>query len=580
MTKLLVREAAALETRRAPLRPSSYNAEAGTIEAVISTGAAVARRDATGNFMEVLDTSAVDLTALRGISVLNSHRQNGLENVLGVVEEARLEGGNIVARMRLSSRPEVASIVAGIRSGEINSLSIGYEVSQWADGTDANGQRTRTATQWSIREVSFVAVPADPAARTRGATNQLIRSLGQQACVSQSTIDGLIDRGATEQEARAAILDELLARSNNTVIRTSSHNVHTMDNPEAFVRAAGEALYARNEPSHQPSGAARQYVGMSVPDIAREILRRNGSSVIGLSANGLIERAMTTSDFPLILGDTMGRTMRASYNTPASGVRLLARQMTLPDFREKTSLMLDSTELSLEKVGELGEFKAGSLLENGEAIKLSTFGRILALSRQALVNDNLSAFSDLFRRLGQAAQAFEAAELVKLLEANPVMKTDGKAVFHADHGNLAAAGAPPSETTISAARLAMREQTGLGGNALISVTPKYILIPSALETTVEKLLTTIQAMQTSDVNVFAGKLTPVVEPRLTSATKWWLFADKSEIDGMAYAHLAGEPGPQTSSKVGFEVDGVQMKVRLDFGCAFLEYRGAYQNAGA
>jgi len=156
--------------------------------------------------------------------------------------------------------------------------------------------------------------------------------------------------------------------------------------------------------------------------------------------------------------------------------------------------------------------------------------------------------------------------------------SDGKALHHVDHGNIAATAGPPDEVTLSAARLAMRKQTGPAG-ALITVTPRFVLIPPDMETKVEKLLTAIQAMTTDDVNVFS-KLVPVVEPRLTSATRWWLVADKAEVDGLEYAHLAGAPGPQTESRAGFEVDGVQTKVRLDFGAGFVDWRGWYTNAGA
>ena len=33
-------------------------------------------------------------------------------------------------------------------------------------------------------------------------------------------------------------------------------------------------------------------------------------------------------------------------------------------------------------------------------------------------------------------------------------------------------------------------------------------------------------------------------------------------------------------KQGWDVDGVELKVRLDFGAGFLDYRGWYQNPGA
>ena len=579
MHKLLVREsAAALETRRANLRPSTYDAQTRTIEAVIATGSPVARRDAQGAFNEVLDAAGADLGVLPGAHVLNNHRQDGVENVLGTVEEAWLEGGNIVARMRLSDRPEISSIVGAIRSGDISGVSIGYEVSEWRDGTDAAGNRTRTAARWRIREVSFVAVPADPHARTRG-SNEVIRQLGRQAGVEQRTIDGLIDRGATVEEARSAILDDMLTRS-ATIIR-SSHNDHTHDNSEAFVRAVGEALYVRVAPQHQPTGAARQYVGHSLLDVAREVCRRSGISTVGLAATTLIERALTTSDFPQILANTVNRTLRAAYDRPTSGIRQLARQTTANDFRAKSRLMLDSSGVTLEKVNEHGEFKSGSLVEAGESYKLGTFGRIIALTRQAIINDDLGAFADLARRLGQAAQAFEAQQLVDLLQSNagvgPTM-SDGNALHHTAHGNIAAAGAAPSETTLNAARLAMRKQTGPGGG-LITVTPRFLLCPPDMETSVEKLLATIQPTQTSDVNPFS-QLTQVVEPRLTSATRWWLVASASEVDGLEYAHLAGAPGPQIETRAGFTVDGVETKVRLDFGTGFVDWRGWYANAGA
>ena len=173
--------------------------------------------------------------------------------------------------------------------------------------------------------------------------------------------------------------------------------------------------------------------------------------------------------------------------------------------------------------------------------------------------------------------AFEATQLAAMIEANPLM-SDGVAVFAAGHGNLAATGAALSETTLAAARLAMRKQTGLSGD-LIDVTSRYVLVPPALETTAEKVLSAVQATKTDDTNPFSAP-SLVVEPRLTSATAWYVAADPAVIDGLEYAYLEGAPGPQIETKVGFEVDGVQMKVRLDFGCGWLDHRGWYKNAGA
>lgn len=576
-----------LDRREAAFRPQSFDATALTVEATIATATPVQRRDQRGPYVEVLDITGADLAALRGASVLDSHSQEGVASVIGTVDEARIEGGAIVARLRFSTRPEVAAIVSDIRSGILNSLSVGYEVSEWRDGADASGTRTRTAVRWTPREVSFVAVPADPLARTRGlptqrgVINRQIRELASRVGVAASVVDDLIDREAGIDEAREVVLSELMTRG-RTPIRTAMHrNEFTLDNPETFVRAAGEALSIRANPAMQPSAAARQFIGLSIPDMARECLRRAGAPLHGIGAAEVVTRALhTTSDFPQILADTVGRTLRDAYTAAPSGIRQLARQQTAPDFRKRSRLMLDALGIRLEKVGEAGEFKRGTMVEAGESYKLDTFGRIFGITRQALINDDLGAFTDVSRRLGQAAAIFEVQSLVDLLVSNaglgPTL-SDTKALFHADHGNLAGAGAIPSETTLNAARLAMRHQTGPGGE-LIAVTPWALVVPAELETSCEKLLTQVQAIQTNDVNVFS-RLRLIVEPRLEDAYRWYLVADPTTIDGLEFAYLAGQPGPQTESRAGFDVDGVEVKIRLDFGCGFVDHRGWYANAG-
>jgi hypothetical protein len=416
---------------------------------------------------------------------------------------------------------------------------------------------------------------------SRSSVNRSIRELCQRAAVPQHVIDELIDNERSLEDARAAVLDELVSRGGTRIM--SAHNTVTMDNPQVFVRAAGEALYCRVNAAYRPSGPAQQFVGLSCAELARSCLRRIGENTTAMGPDALITRALhTTSDFALILADTVGRTLREAYTAAPSGIRQLARQTTAQDFRTKHRLMLDSTGIGLEEVNEAGEFRHGTMLEGEETYRVRTFGRIFAITRQALVNDDTGAFTDLSRRLGQAAASFEAQFLVDLLVANngngPTMK-DGVALFDATaHGNKAGTGAAPSEQTLSAARLAMRKQTGLGGG-LIDVTPWAVLVPSDLETTAEKVLSQIQAAKTDDVNPFTS-LRLVVEPRFTSSARWYVVANPAVADGLEYAYLAGQPQPQIETQAGFEVDGVKMRVRLDFGAGWVDHRSWYSNAGA
>lgn len=610
-------------TRAATVAPSTINEAERTVDVVWSTGAPVARRDLSGPFTERLSMRAehVDLSRLNGASVLDAHRQDGLSRVLGVVEQATTDGTRGTATIRFSARPDVEPVWQDVRAGIVRHVSVGYTVARWQDAADpATGARTRTAVRWTPFELSFVPVPADPAAsvrsnevpmddqqtadttaddtttstrttdttqaQTRAQVNAEIRSMARVAGLDQAFVDAQIDAGASVEQARAAAFAAMAQRS-GPAIRTEQTRVEITqdhDDPQTRAQQMGEALYARINPAHALSEPSRRYAHHTPADMAREMLTLRGMPITGMSPAGLITRALhTTSDFALILGDTVGRTLRASYSAAPSGIRQLGRQTTARDFRSKTSIQLSEAP-TLVKVSEHGEFRAGSMAEAKETYKVDTFGRMFGISRQALVNDDLGAFADLSRRFGQAAAEFEAGFLVDLVTANsgsgPVMD-DTKALFHADHGNKAGSGAAIGEAPVSAARLAMRLQKGLKGS-LISVTPRFLLVPAAQETAAEKFLASIAAAKTADVNPFAGSLTLVVEPRLDakSATRWYVVADPAEIDGLEYAYLAGAEGPQIETQSGFEVDGVRIRIRLDYGAGFLDHRGWFANAGA
>jgi hypothetical protein len=99
-----------------------------------------------------------------------------------------------------------------------------------------------------------------------------------------------------------------------------------------------------------------------------------------------------------------------------------------------------------------------------------------------------------------------------------------------------------------------------------------------METAVEKVLATIQPTTVDDVNPWT-QLRLIVEPRLSDTKRWYCVANPATVDGLEYAYLAGATGPQVESQAGFKIDGVEIKVRLDFGAGFVDHRGWYSNAG-
>ncbi|MCB1372561.1 MAG: Mu-like prophage major head subunit gpT family protein [Rhodobacteraceae bacterium] len=601
-------DAMELLTRRATLAPATADAEARTVEVVWSTGAPVRRRDMAGQYIERLSLApeAVDLSRLEGASVLDAHRQTAVRDVLGSVRSAAVDGKRGTAVIQFSARPEVEPVWQDVLAGILRHVSVGYSVEDWAETTE-NGARVLTAVRWTPHEISLVPTPADPGAHirmetemtdttttpaspeaptteTRAEANAEIRSIARIAGLDQSWIDGQIDGGADPDTARRAAFEALAQRSAPT-IRTEQVGVEmgeSQDDPALRARQMGEALYARINPRHELSEPARRYAYSTPVDMAKELLTLRGETTMALSPASLVTRALhTTSDFPIILGDTVGRVLRDAYQAAPSGIRRLGRQTTARDFRAVNKIMLGGAPL-LEKLNEHGEIKAGTMAEAREAYKVETWARKIGITRQVLVNDDLGAFADLARRMGQAAAETEARILVTLLEAgsgNGPTMSDGKTLFHADHGNKAGTGAAISDATLSAARLALRTQKGIEDRT-IRVTPRNLLVPPALETTAEKWLATIAPATAADVNPFSGSLSLVVEPRLSSATRWYVTAEPGEIDGLEFAYLSGAEGPQVESRSGWDVDGVEIRVILDFGAGFIDHRGWFMNAGA
>lgn len=570
-----------IHIRSALPRASTVNTENRTVEAIVSTGAAVQRF----GYTERLDLNGADLSRFIGAPVLDAHRSASTRDQLGVIEAAEVRPEGLWVRLRFRSSDAASAVLADIGDGTLRGLSIGYSVAEWKEGREG-ANRTRTAKRWTPLEVSVVPVPADAGAHfrtggsnmpeteqtvlTRAEINTQIRSIASTAGLSRDWADQQIDAEASPEAAREAAFNAMRQRCANTQTRTTTQIHVDNTDPTVIAARAGEALFARSNPQHQLSEPARQYAHMSFTDLARESLRRSGASVSALSADTILTRALhTTSDFPLILGDAVNREMRAAYNVAPSAIRQLARQSTARDFRAKNKLTLGDAP-QLVKVNEAGEFKSGTINEGKETYRLATYGRVIGVSRQIMVNDDMAAFADMPRKMGQAALAFENKLLADMVLANPVMG-DAKAVFHADHANLTAVYADPSVTSLSNARLAMRKMTGPGGT-LIDVTPRFVVVPPELETKAALVLAEIAATKVEDVNPFQN-LTLLVDPRLSDPQKWYVVADPATIDGLEYAYLEGAPGPQIETRAGFEVDGVQIKVRLDFGAGWIDYRG-------
>jgi HK97 family phage prohead protease len=572
---------------RAALSPNTYDADARTIEAVISTGADVNR----GSFIERLDLDGVDLEAVAGVPVLDAHKADGAARVIGVVESVRRDGASLIAIIRFSNADDARPAITRILEGTLRGVSIGYRVAEWREGKTNSGQRLRTALRWTIFEVSAVPIAADKAASFRSSKmeneeNQdlvpandavqyraQVRAIANSAGLTAQWADEQIDSDADLTAVRAAAFEAMRVRSTPIRVQTPAN-----DHSQEMTRRA-DALLARATGA-TPVDHAREFMGDSLKDHARAALAANGISFSGMDDDQLFRAAAhSTSDFPNLLTSTANRALAQSYQAATSPLKGLARQRLHRDFRPMTKVRLGGMP-SLEKVAENGEIKAVSRSEAKESFALDTYGSIFSLTRQALINDDLGAFGEFATTAGRAAADTEADILTALLIANPAMD-DGVVLFHADHGNIygggVANGHDINAVSLSAARLSMRRQVGLNGKP-INVVPKYLLVSPERETEAEQMLAALNATTTTDQNPFAEKLTLAVDPRLP-AEAWYVFADPALVPVLEYAYLSSAQGPQIASREGFDVLGMEFRVVLDFGAGVADFRGAYKNPG-
>jgi len=578
-----------LLTRRATFEPTTFDASSNTIRVVFSAGADVARRDLGGEFIERLSLApeSVDLSLLRGAPVLNNHdRHSGVEAILGVVEDAHVDGQRGEAVIRFGNRPEIAGIIADIRAGIIRNVSVGYSVEEWRESRE-NGKRVKTAVRWTPREISFVPLGADPAAtiRSHGGGEMTenhsdlltqARNIAAALALPEQVADEVASRHNNLDGVRSELISEAARRQ--PVIDNRGPAVVVRDASEGLISRMADGLYSRLNPGHEPR-EGREFAYSRFSDLAKRILQERGLSTLGSPVELLTRALHTTSDFSALLAETFNKALLSLRAAP-SPIQQVFRRTSMPDFRSRHILEV-SDGPALELINEGGEITFGSI--EGKQLasyKLGSYAKGFAVSFQVLTNDDVGALSDLSAKITRGARAWFAGFLADTIISNPKL-SDNKAVFHSDHGNLASTGVAPSDTAIAAAKLAIRKQVDASGNP-IGAQPRYILVGARDEVVVDKLLAQLYPTNSTEAETAARGLVPVVEPRfdLKNHTAWYVFCSPDEAATFEYAELQGYEGPRVESRPGWNTLGTEFRVVWHLGAGAIDHRGAFKNPGA
>lgn len=544
-------------------------------------------------------------------------------------KETRREDGTRVRRAvrwqpaEISLVPVPADAKAQVRAAEGASLSTRAGTAA-ARNPEVRMDETANPGATVAPTTTPALAPAAPdaaaleAARAEAREAELARIRGIEAACRALGLEGeaaeLIREGVSLADAQARLIQRAAEQRQAAGPGPAPAAVTVLrDEGDTARRALGEALLHRagllrnadGTPAPLPE-AARQYRGFRLRDFAAECIALRGGTVRGLTAAEIARAALgsrdhmsragigmhATSDFPNLLANTASKALGQGYGSARRTFTAWARRRTLPDFKDFRVVNLSGAP-KLAQIAEGGEITFGAFGEGAETYRAYRYGRRVAITFEAIVNDDMDGFTRLPQMFGASAARLESELVYGIFNTNPNM-ADGKSLFHADHANVFGNGVGGFQagdgkldvTGLSVGRRVLRTQTsparpdGEPGDVL-DLTPRWLLVPAALEAAALQYTSlSYVAAAPGSINPFAGALTPIVEPRLTSAVQWYLIADSAEVDTVEYAYLEGMEEPQVTSYTDEDTDGVLVKCTHSFGCKATDWRGMVRASGS
>jgi hypothetical protein len=318
---------------------------------------------------------------------------------------------------------------------------------------------------------------------------------------------------------------------------------------------------------------------------------RNVRSVLEAAFPGRDIRAagVSTISLPGILSNVANKFLLAGFEAVEQAWRSVSVTRPVTDFKAITSYRLTGG-FDFEEVGPSGELKHGKVGEENFTNKADTYGKMFAITRQDIINDDMGALSAVPRRIGRGGA----------LKLNTVFWTaflNNAAFFTAARGNFDdGADTALSIDALSAADILFRDIKDADDNPT-GIEPKILLVPNALRLSAFQLVRSPEIRQSTDAdgtgasyttdNPHRGMYNLVSSAYLQSAAianssnkAWYLLADPQDLPVIEVVFLNGQQSPTVeSADADFNTLGIQMRGYFDFGVAKQDYRGGVKMKG-
>lgn len=588
-----------------------------------------------------------------GVALWNHHS----DIPIGRLSEIRLDESTRKCRAKVTfdDDPESDRIFRKVKSGTLRGVSVGYRVNVWeevkAGKTSTCGRHTGPcwiARKWEPLEVSVVSVPADATVgvgrqleppKEEAAMDELEKARlaelekrkSDEAAKTKADEIAAAKKVAEENAARAIEADRVrvseimdLARNFNMDLTQQIKDGTSVDavrklivdeqiksrkpieggvrveteERDKFRAAVRDGILLRaGKAVKTPAPGANDFRSYTAMELARECLRQSGQPYRNGSGDiyAVIDRAMTTSDFPVLLGETFNLSLMQGWDSVPETWQTWVATGSVNDFKKNTIARPGEHKGDLDPLPEGAEYKFTEKGETFEEYQIFSYGKMSGVTRQAIINDSLNAIQDEFTLHGEAARRKIGDLAYAALTDNPNM-ADNVPLFHSTHANLAGTAGHPSadfQATIAlmdTSFTAMKNQKDIGGKRRIGAIPRFIIVPDALLNVTERFfgaanvpmeVTSGKTVATGLMaNNYFGRVTVVSDLRLddSSTTAWYLAAEKGKTVKMWF--LNGVQTPYLEQQQGWYRDMLEFKVRIDAGAKAVDYRGLYKNAGA
>lgn len=333
----------------------------------------------------------------------------------------------------------------------------------------------------------------------------------------------------------------------------------------------------------------RSRIGLQ--EVIHAAARQNGY-VGGVSVKndlpGMLRAAFSTFSLPGILSNVANKFLLAGFMGVDQAFSQISSKRTVTDFKTSTSYRMTGA-FQFEEVGADGELKHGGVSEESYTNAAKSYGKMFAVTRQDLINDDLGALTALPQRIGRGAA-------LKLNEIFWTAFLDNSSFFASGNSNYYAHAA----SVLSSAALVVVEQKFLdqvdADGKPLGISPAILLTPTSLSRTAKELMSSSNFVAGGDstgsqipsTNTWQGAYTPVTTPYLNnsafsgySALAWYLLASPADCPVIEVAYLNGVETPTVeTADADFNTLGIQMRGFFDFGVAKQDYRGGVKSKGA